>query len=269
MPVCGWSWTRSLRSSSGGTSLLGGRFSIHRLRWSGAMIIQAVNTGILLSGFPPEFNLIIKAAIVVIILIIQSPAHAGRRSDLQPQAESQSGAAEMNSEIPAAPGDHRHLRRFLRGLRGCSTRTCFPRASTGNLLTDNAFLGNRRRRHDLRHPGGRYRPVDRLGHRLHRRVSSPSCWRAPSIHPLAAFAFWSSPSPLPFGATDGRGHPLSEDAGLHRTRSPGMFLGARHVLRAVDRRHPHQASRLLFGTLTGIYYYSLPGGGRLHAWSAE
>lgn len=56
----------------GGTSLLGGRFSIVG-SLLGAMIIQAINTGILLSGFPPQFNLIIKAAIVVVILIIQSP----------------------------------------------------------------------------------------------------------------------------------------------------------------------------------------------------
>lgn len=57
----------------GGNSLLGGRFSILG-SLIGAMIIQAVNTGILLSGFPPEFNLIIKAVIVIVILIIQSPA---------------------------------------------------------------------------------------------------------------------------------------------------------------------------------------------------
>jgi simple sugar transport system permease protein len=56
----------------GGTSLLGGRFSIVA-SLIGAMIIQAVNTGILSSGFPPEFNLIIKAAFIVIILVIQSP----------------------------------------------------------------------------------------------------------------------------------------------------------------------------------------------------
>ena len=56
----------------GGTSLLGGRFSIVA-SLIGALIIQAVNTGILLSGFPPEFNLIIKAGIVVIILVVQSP----------------------------------------------------------------------------------------------------------------------------------------------------------------------------------------------------
>lgn len=57
----------------GGTSLLGGRFTLLG-SLIGAMIIQSINTGILLSGFPPEFNLIIKAAIIVIILVIQSPS---------------------------------------------------------------------------------------------------------------------------------------------------------------------------------------------------
>lgn len=56
----------------GGNSLLGGRFSILG-SLLGALIIQAVNTGILTSGFPPEYNLIIKAVIIVVILIIQSP----------------------------------------------------------------------------------------------------------------------------------------------------------------------------------------------------
>jgi ribose/xylose/arabinose/galactoside ABC-type transport system permease subunit len=56
----------------GGNSLLGGRFSIVG-SLLGAMIIQAINTGILTSGFPPEYNLIIKAVIIVIILVIQSP----------------------------------------------------------------------------------------------------------------------------------------------------------------------------------------------------
>ncbi|MDH6268620.1 ribose/xylose/arabinose/galactoside ABC-type transport system permease subunit [Rhizobium sp. SG_E_25_P2] len=56
----------------GGNSLLGGRFSILG-SLLGAMIIQAINTGILTSGFPPEYNLIIKAGLIVIILIVQSP----------------------------------------------------------------------------------------------------------------------------------------------------------------------------------------------------
>jgi len=57
----------------GGTSLNGGRFSI-MASLLGALIIQAINTGILMAGFPPEFNLIIKAIIIVIVLTFQSPA---------------------------------------------------------------------------------------------------------------------------------------------------------------------------------------------------
>src|SRR5690606_2663334 len=56
----------------GGTSLLGGRFSVP-LAVVGALIIQAMNTGILVSGFPPEFNLIVKAGMIFLILLIQSP----------------------------------------------------------------------------------------------------------------------------------------------------------------------------------------------------
>lgn len=80
----------------GGNSLLGGRFSIIA-SLIGAMVIQAVNTGILLSGFPPEFNLIIKAAIIVVILVIQSPkvqaaltfltARSARRRDVEQAAQ--------------------------------------------------------------------------------------------------------------------------------------------------------------------------------------
>lgn len=57
----------------GGTSLLGGRFTLFGTAL-GALIIQSINTGILISGFPPEFNLVIKASIIIVILLIQSPA---------------------------------------------------------------------------------------------------------------------------------------------------------------------------------------------------
>lgn len=60
----------------GGTSLLGGRFSIP-MAVVGAIIIQAMNTGILVSGFRPEFNLVVKAGMIIVILLIQSPL-AGR-----------------------------------------------------------------------------------------------------------------------------------------------------------------------------------------------
>ncbi|QND54852.1 ABC transporter permease (plasmid) [Phyllobacterium sp. 628] len=55
----------------GGTSLFGGRFSI-LMSALGAIIIQAMNTGILLSGFPPEYNLILKALVIIVILLAQS-----------------------------------------------------------------------------------------------------------------------------------------------------------------------------------------------------
>lgn len=56
----------------GGNSLLGGRFSI-AATVLGAMIIQTIDTGILLAGFPSEYNLVIKAVLVLSILMIQSP----------------------------------------------------------------------------------------------------------------------------------------------------------------------------------------------------
>ncbi|WP_436118673.1 ABC transporter permease [Phyllobacterium sp. LjRoot231] len=60
----------------GGTSLFGGRFSI-LMSALGAIIIQAMNTGILLSGFPPEYNLILKAVVIIVILLAQSFSSAG------------------------------------------------------------------------------------------------------------------------------------------------------------------------------------------------
>jgi len=56
----------------GGNSLMGGRFSV-AAALLGAMIIQTIDTGILLAGFPSEYNLVIKAGLVVAILVLQSP----------------------------------------------------------------------------------------------------------------------------------------------------------------------------------------------------
>ncbi|MDB6454810.1 ABC transporter permease [Falsirhodobacter sp. 20TX0035] len=66
----------------GGTALSGGRFSI-TASLLGALILQAVNTGTLISGWPPQFNLIIKAVIIVLILTLQSPALADWGSALR------------------------------------------------------------------------------------------------------------------------------------------------------------------------------------------
>lgn len=66
----------------GGTSLLGGRFSLI-LAVVGALIIQAMNTGILLSGWRPETNLIVKAVVVLAVLLAQSPRLAAAFSFLR------------------------------------------------------------------------------------------------------------------------------------------------------------------------------------------
>ena len=57
----------------GGASLLGGRLSII-LTLLGALTLQALKTGILLAGFPPEFNLVAMAGVVIVLLILQAPA---------------------------------------------------------------------------------------------------------------------------------------------------------------------------------------------------
>jgi simple sugar transport system permease protein len=55
----------------GGASLSGGRFFLG-LSAIGALIIQSMNTGILISGIQPEFNLVAKAVVILIVLLIQS-----------------------------------------------------------------------------------------------------------------------------------------------------------------------------------------------------
>ncbi|ACS84788.1 galactofuranose ABC transporter, ATP-binding protein YtfT [Musicola paradisiaca] len=57
----------------GGGSLMGGRFNLV-LSVVGALIIQGMNTGILLSGFPSELNQVVKSIVVLCVLIVQSPS---------------------------------------------------------------------------------------------------------------------------------------------------------------------------------------------------
>ena len=68
----------------GGTSLLGGRFSVP-MAVVGALTIQALNTGILTSGLRPEFNLIVKAAVIIVILLVQSPLVASGWAMIKPR----------------------------------------------------------------------------------------------------------------------------------------------------------------------------------------
>ena len=39
----------------------------------GVLIIQALTTGILLSGLPSQYTLIVKAAVVMVVLLVQAP----------------------------------------------------------------------------------------------------------------------------------------------------------------------------------------------------
>ncbi|MBX3082639.1 MAG: ABC transporter permease [Anaerolineae bacterium] len=55
----------------GGASLNGGRFHLV-MAMIGVLIIQSMNTGILVSGITPEFNLVVKAIVVLIVLLIES-----------------------------------------------------------------------------------------------------------------------------------------------------------------------------------------------------
>ncbi|MDT0174985.1 galactofuranose ABC transporter, ATP-binding protein YtfT [Enterobacter sp. BRE11] len=68
----------------GGASLMGGRFNLV-LSLIGALIIQAMNTGILLSGFPPELNQVVKAVVVMGVLLLQSPRFLAMLKRRRPQ----------------------------------------------------------------------------------------------------------------------------------------------------------------------------------------
>jgi simple sugar transport system permease protein len=55
----------------GGGSLAGGRIYLG-MTVLGALVIQALTTSILTSGLPPEYNLVVKAIVVIIVLLLQS-----------------------------------------------------------------------------------------------------------------------------------------------------------------------------------------------------
>jgi galactofuranose transport system permease protein len=55
----------------GGTALSGGRFYLG-LSIIGALILQSVETGILQSGLPATFNLVVKAVVILTVLLLQS-----------------------------------------------------------------------------------------------------------------------------------------------------------------------------------------------------
>ena len=67
----------------GGASLAGGRINLGATV-VGALVIQALTTSILISGLPPEYNLVVKAVVVLLVLFLQSKN--ARAALLQPFA---------------------------------------------------------------------------------------------------------------------------------------------------------------------------------------
>jgi galactofuranose transport system permease protein len=55
----------------GGTSLSGGRFYLVS-SLAGAVLIQTLTTTVLTRGIPPEFTLIVKASVIIIVCLLQS-----------------------------------------------------------------------------------------------------------------------------------------------------------------------------------------------------
>jgi len=55
----------------GGGSLTGGRFHLG-LTIIGVLVIQGLTTSILVSGLPPQYNMIVKGVVVLIVLLLQS-----------------------------------------------------------------------------------------------------------------------------------------------------------------------------------------------------
>ena len=56
----------------GGASLAGGRFYLG-LTLLGTLVIQSLTTSILVSGLPAQYTLLVKALVIILFLLIQSP----------------------------------------------------------------------------------------------------------------------------------------------------------------------------------------------------
>ncbi len=56
----------------GGASLSGGRIYL-ATTLLGVLIIQSLTTSILMTGLPPEYNLVVKAVVILAVLLIQAP----------------------------------------------------------------------------------------------------------------------------------------------------------------------------------------------------
>jgi galactofuranose transport system permease protein len=88
----------------GGTSLMGGRFSLAGTVL-GALVIQALSTTVYTIGVPPETTLLFKAVVVTAVCLVQSPAFRARvfgrrRSRPGPGPDDASGQPAAAAEEP-------------------------------------------------------------------------------------------------------------------------------------------------------------------------
>ncbi|MEO7548256.1 MAG: ABC transporter permease [Ramlibacter sp.] len=74
----------------GGTALTGGRFSLVG-SVIGALIIQTLTYAIYSLGVPPEINLVVKAAVVFVVMLLQSPEFRATVGSLARRAPLQGG----------------------------------------------------------------------------------------------------------------------------------------------------------------------------------
>ena len=87
----------------GGTALTGGRFSIGGTV-IGALIIQALTTTIYMLGVSPQLILLVKALVVTVACLLQSPAFRRKvfaRQRRRPVTPQPTGETKSEVEVPA------------------------------------------------------------------------------------------------------------------------------------------------------------------------
>ncbi|MER5177380.1 ABC transporter permease [Streptomyces sp. NPDC002896] len=86
----------------GGTSLLGGRFSIGGTV-VGALVIQTLTTTIYTIGVPTQTNLVFKAAVVIVVCLLQSPKFRAKVLGAKAGGKRAAAPAETAGTTEAAP----------------------------------------------------------------------------------------------------------------------------------------------------------------------
>lgn len=78
----------------GGASLTGGRFSIG-MSLIGVLIIQSLTTGIIMSGLPARYNLLIKAVVILAVLLLQTSRFRAQVGGFLPRPGASAARAEV------------------------------------------------------------------------------------------------------------------------------------------------------------------------------